>query len=398
MFKIKIPMSYFTLILKNPFRNKTRSSLAIVGIAIGITVIVALGMITGGLKTSTQSTLKAGAAEITVIQAGSGGFGGFGSGNVNESRVSDIQKLSGVKDTAGILRVTSTLPGSSNTSSSTGNTSGGGFGGLSITGINSDKLSLVGVDSVNGTTFTNGSADEIIIGKTAAQDLNKTLGDTINLYGKDFKITGIFETGSFIQDGGAFMSLNTLQNLTNNNDRVSSILVKINDNANITEVSQTIQDTYPNELNTTTAAAQAGRINQGLSFIDTATWAISLLAIIIGGVGVINTMIMSVYERTREIGVLKAVGWKDRRILGMILGESIVLTLIAAVIGTVVGIVGVEVILALSPSVGGVITPSFAPDIFLRAFGVAFLVGIIGGLYPAYRASRLAPTEALRYE
>ena len=86
-------------------------------------------------------------------------------------------------------------------------------------------------------------------------------------------------------------------------------------------------------------------------------------------------MIMSVYERTREIGVLKAVGWTDRRILGMILGESIVLTLIAFVIGTIVAVVGVEVLLTLSPSVGGIIKPSFAYDIFLRAFVVAFLCG-----------------------
>jgi len=107
---------------------------------------------------------------------------------------------------------------------------------------------------------------------------------------------------------------------------------------------------------------------------------------------------MTVYERTREIGVLKAVGWKDRRILGMILGESIVLTLIAFVVGTVIAVVGVEVLLTLVPSVGSVIKPSFAIDIFLRAFGIAFIVGIVGGLYPAYRASRLSPTEALRYE
>jgi putative ABC transport system permease protein len=81
----------------------------------------------------------------------------------------------------------------------------------------------------------------------------------------------------------------------------------------------------------------------------------------------------------------------------MILGESIVLTLIAAIVGTVVAIIGVEVLLTYS-SVGGVIKPSFSLDIFLRGFGIAFLVGIVGGLYPAYRASRLAPTEALRYE
>jgi putative ABC transport system permease protein len=396
-------MSFLSLVVKNPFRNKTRSILAIIGIAIGIMVIVALGMVTGGLKTSTQSTLKAGGAEITVIQTGASGFETTAS--INETRVADILKLNGVKDTAGTLRANNNTISSLNTSASQGQSSSSGgssgppgfSGGLYITGIDRSKLSLAGIDSVNGTTFANNSPNEVIIGKTAAENLNKTFGDTINLFGKEFKITGTFETGNFLTDGGIYMSLSTLQNLTSNQNKVSNILVKVKENANVTDVSKTIEDAYPNELSTTTAADLTGRINQGLSFIDTASWAISILAIVIGGVGVVNTMIMSVYERTREIGVLKAVGWKDRRILGMILGESIVLTLIAAVVGTVVAIIGVEVLLTYS-SVGGVIKPSFSLDIFLRGFGIAFLVGIVGGLYPAYRASRLAPTEALRYE
>ena len=381
--------------VKNPFRNKTRSALAIVGIAIGIMVIVALGMVTGGLENSTQSTLKAGAAEITVIQTGSNSFGS--GGTLNQSLASSILSINGVKDTAGILRASNTSTSAATLNS---NSSQSGFGpeGLSITGINLDKLSLIGIDSVNGTAFSNSSTDEVIIGKTAAQSLNKTVGDTINLYGDNFTVTGTFETGNFITDAGIMMPLSTLQNLTSNKNKVSNILVKVTDNANVTTVSQSIEDAYPNQLTTTTAEATASRINQGLSFIDTASWAISLLAIFIGAVGVINTMIMSVYERTREIGVLKAVGWKNRRILGMILGESIVLTLIAFIVGTVVAVVGVELILTLSPSVGGIIKPSFAYDIFLRAFIVAFLVGVLGGLYPAYRASRLSPTEALRYE
>ena len=387
-------MSFLSLVVKNPFRNKTRSSLAIVGIAIGIMVIVALGMVTGGLKNSTQSTLKAGAAEITVVQTGSNSFGS--GGTINETVAPDLLKLDGIKDTTGILRASNTSTTTTSTNSSQG--SFGPSGGLSITGIDSSKLGLMGIDSVNGTAFTNSSTNQVIIGKTIAQDLNKTVGDTINLYGKDFTITGTFETGSFLTDAGIMMPLSTLQNLTSNQNKVSNILVKVTDNANVTTVSNEINNAYPNQFTTTTAADAANRINQGLSFIDTASWAISLLAIFIGAVGVINTMIMSVYERTREIGVLKAVGWTDRRILGMILGESIVLTLIAFVVGTIVAVVGVELILTLSPSVGGIITPSFSYDIFLRAFTVAFLVGVFGGLYPAYRASRLSPTEALRYE
>jgi putative ABC transport system permease protein len=383
-------MSFFTLMIKNPFRNRTRATLAIIGIAIGIATIVALGMVTGGLQSSTQSTLKAGSAEITVTKIGSGNFGSSG-GILDESLITDLENTNGVKDTAGILRV------NSNVSTSSGGSGFGSMGGFLVNGIDSSKLALVGIDSVNGTIFTNGSSNEIIIGKTVAQNLNKTVGSTIDIYGTEFEVTGIFESGNFIYDTGAFTSLSTLQNLTNNTGKVSYIQVKVNDNANASQVSKTIQDERPNDLSATTAVDQANRINQSLGMIDTASWAISLLAIVIGGVGVINTMIMSVFERTREIGVLKAVGWKDRRILGMILGESIILTLVAAVVGIILGIVAVEIIFKLfitSQSFEAVLTM----DTLLKAFGVALLVGIVGGLYPAYRASRLAPTEALRYE
>lgn len=376
--------------IKNPFRNRTRATLAIIGIAIGIATIVALGMVTGGLQSSTQSTLKAGSAEITVTKIGSGNFGSSG-GAMDESLVTDLKNTNGVKDTAGILRV------NSNVSTSSGGSGFGSMSGFLVNGIDSSKLALVGINSVNGTIFTNGSSNEIIIGKTIAQNLNKTVGSTIDIYGTEFEVTGIFESGNFIYDIGAFTSLSTLQNLTNNTGKVSYIQVKVNDNANASQVSKTIQDERPNDLSATTAVDQANRINQSLGMIDTASWAISLLAIVIGGVGVINTMIMSVFERTREIGVLKAVGWKDRRILGMILGESIILTLVAAVVGIILGIVAVEIIFKFfttSQSFEAVLTM----DTLLKAFAVALLVGIVGGLYPAYRASRLAPTEALRYE
>lgn len=396
-------MNYIGLIIKNPFRNKTRTALAVVGIAVGIMVIVALGLVTSGLQSSTQSTLTAGSAEITISQAGSSNEFGSSSGSINPSRVDDIKSISGVKDTAGILSTTVSLDGSAS-SDQAGTSSGQAFGsggGIIITGIESNKLNIEGITSVNGTIF-NDNANEIIVGKSFAENQNKSVGDSVTLFDQTFKITGIYETGNFMTDAGAFMSLTKLQNITaqnqtSNNTEISNILVKVTDNANVTEVSQAIEDAYPNELSTTTAAEQAERINSALNVIDSASWAISLLAIFIGGVGVINTMIMTVFERTREIGVLKAVGWKSRRILGMILGESIVITLIAGVVGTIVGIVAVEVGLMVLGA-GDILKPVYSIDIFLRAFGIAILVGLIGGIYPAYRASKLAPTEALRYE
>lgn len=388
-------MNYVGLIIKNPFRNKTRTALAIVGIAVGIMVIVALGLVTSGLQSSTQSTLTAGSAEITVSQAGSSNQPGFSSGSVNTSRVTDIKTISGVKDATGILSTTVNLNGSTSSDQAFGS------GGLIITGIESNKLNFEGITSVNGTIF-NDNANEIIIGKSFAENQNKSVGDSITLFNQTFKITGVYETGNMMTDMGAFMSLTKLQNVsaqnqTSDNTKISNILVKVTDNANVTTVSQAIKDAYPNELSTITAAEQAERMTSVLGVINDASWAISLLAIFIGGVGVINTMIMSVFERTREIGVLKAVGWKSKRILGMILGESIVLTLIAGVLGTIVGIIAVEVgIMALGA--GTILKPVYSIDIFLRAFGIAILVGVLGGIYPAYRASKLAPTEALRYE
>ena len=106
-------------------------------------------------------------------------------------------------------------------------------------------------------------------------------------------------------------------------------------------------------------------------------------------------MMMTVFERTREIGVLKSVGWNSRKILTMILGESIVITIISGIIGSVLGFIAV---ILLFKYLGNDEEIYYNIYIFIKAFTVALLVGIIGGLYPAIKAVKLPPTEALRYE
>lgn len=124
---------------------------------------------------------------------------------------------------------------------------------------------------------------------------------------------------------------------------------------------------------------------------------ISLLAIVIGGVGVLNTMLMAVHERTREIGVLRALGWRRRAILGLILREALIIGLIGGAAGILVAF-GLAMLMKSAPLWGESYAPIFTIDIFAKAIGVALLLGLIGGLYPAYRATRLQPVEALRYE
>jgi putative ABC transport system permease protein len=124
---------------------------------------------------------------------------------------------------------------------------------------------------------------------------------------------------------------------------------------------------------------------------------ISFLAVFIGAVGMLNTMLMSVLERTREIGVLRALGWRRRQVLGIVLRESLVLGAVGGVCGIVLGL-GLGGLMALLPGYYGALKPLYTPQLFVQALVVALVAGVAGGLYPAWRATRMRPVEALRYE
>ncbi|MEE3491350.1 MAG: ABC transporter permease, partial [Methanobrevibacter sp.] len=305
-------MRYITLILKNPFRNKTRTALSVIGIAIGIATIVALGLITDGLDESIQTTLNSGGAEITVTGAIDNEAN---TKDINTSYLDTLANISGVNETAGLLRIQEiNLDEMMN----------GERTSITAYGIDRDKLDLVGIENVNGSLFEENSSDAIM-GKSFAQTQNKSIGDTVSIEGHEFKIVGEFETGSLLSDNSLYVSKEKLQEITGK-DHLTQILIKTNENVNDTKIADEIEDKYKDDLLTFTTEEQVQMMSRITSILDLVTYAISALAIVIGGIGIINTMIMAVYERTKEIGVLRAVGWKSRRILMMIIGETLVLT------------------------------------------------------------------------
>ena len=172
-------------------------------------------------------------------------------------------------------------------------------------------------------------------------------------------------------------------------------LVKASNGTSPTTLSSQITQTYTN-LTTSTSLSGFNRENNGIQTIESGSWAITLLVLLVAGVMVVATMMKSVSDRTREIGVLKAVGWNKRKILLLIIGESMILASIATVIGLIIGVGAVEALVS-SHILHGV-QLAFSVNLVLEAVGVALFLGIVGGIYPAYRASKLAPTEALRYE
>jgi putative ABC transport system permease protein len=400
-------MKFRDLIIKNIFRNKSRSILAVIGIAIGVAAVVGLGLVTDNLSASTQNALTAGAADFSVVSGTSSGNNGGGppggsSQLINQTYVSEIQQI-GVSSTAGVLRTMTDLSNTTSNSTSTNSSStstnntirGGNFQSMTtLIGIDNSSLSMDDIVITNGSVYSNDN--EVVIGKNAAQSLNKTIGETISISNQTFKVVGIYETGNFMDDNGIVMSLSKLQNLTGDTGQVSLVLVKASSGTDASNLASTIEAKYPNQLSTSTSLSGMNRMNNGLDVIKSGSWAVSLLAVLVGGIVVLVTMMKAVSERTREIGVLRAIGWSQKRILSMIIGESLVLSLIAIVVGLAIGI-GLVELLSTTQILQG-ITPSFSASLILKGIGVALFLGIIGGIYPAYRASRLSPTEALRYE
>ena len=359
--------------------------MSIIGIAIGITTIVALGLITTGMEDSVQTSLNDVGAEITVSNSSSVGTN---TGLMDISIVDEMKNRTGVIDAAGGLTVTEMnmdrLKSRDSDTSSLATT---------VVGLAPDKLYMMGIDKVDGKIYENGTRDAIV-GAEYAEVNNVSIGDDITLQGKEFNVSGIFETGSPFVDSGIYVPLDTLQDITDT-DGVSRILVKTGEDVNDSAISEKIEDDYEN-FTTLTSEEISSIANDVLGILDTATLAVSALAIIVGGIGIINTMVMAVYERTKEIGVLKSVGWKSRKILTMILGETLVLTTLSGIVGSIFGILIPEVGLRLFNVTDFAL--GYSPKTFILAFGITIIVGIIGGIYPAYKASKLAPTEALRYE
>lgn len=376
-------MRLINLILKNPFRNKTRSFLSIVGIAIGIATIVALGLITTGMEQSVQTSFNEGAAEITVTNITTSG-----TGTLHSDLLDEINNITNVTRTAGILSATDqsqiNLDGSSPP-----------MMGTTLYGIKKSDLDLEGIKTINGSFFKEGEY-QAIIGKEYAEMENLTIGDNITTFGYKFEIVGIYETGNLFLDSNVYIPYDVLDEiLGDGSEGYSQILVKTGEGVDDSTVAERIQDLNEN-LTTITSEELSTLLDNVIGILDAVSLAISGLAIVVGAIGIVNTMVMSVYERTKEIGVLKSVGWKSSRILKMIIGETLVLTILSGIVGSAFGIAIAEIGVRLLGNTDFAL--GYSPKTFIIAFSITIIVGIIGGIYPAYKASRLAPTEALRYE
>lgn len=371
-------MSFLELIFKNIIRQRIRTALTVLGISLGITTVVALGVVTESLKASSGEILHLGEADFMVAQEGAADLS---FSVLPATTVGEVQQTEGVGSAEGMLFHIARV---------------GSNPFFFLIGREADGLAAAPPPLINGEDWGPGATNEILLGRKAADNLNVGVGDTVTIEDVQFTVVGIYQTNRLYEDGGAYAPIATVQQIAGRAGVVTAVFVKLASGANIQAVAERIENNIEGAA-TITSADEYGKVDQGVEFLDAANLAISVLAVGIGAIGVMNTMIMSVFERTREIGILRAVGWSGRRILRMIITESLVLCAIATVVGSALGVLATRSILLID-TIRNLLEPQYSIDIFVRALVVAIVVALAGAAYPAFRAVRLTPMEALRYE
>lgn len=371
-------MSFLSLIIKNLLRQRFRTILTVLGISIGITTIVALGTIAGGLRSTAGKMINLGGANFMVAQDGASDLS---FSTVSETDAAGIAALPGVERADGVvMHITQTEHNPF----------------FILLGARAADMRPGFPALREGRLLAATATHEIILGDKAAEALGAQIGATVTIDRTEFTVVGIAHSGNAWEDGGGYAPLATVQEIATRPGVVTAVFVTVRPDADVTALTAAIAERFPN-LTTIADVSEFDKVDQGVRLIDAAYLAISFLAVGIGAIGVMNTMVMSVFERTRQIGIMRAVGWSGRRIIQMVLTESLVLCLFAVVVGCGLGVLASRAVL-LNDTVGALLELRYTADVFIQALVVGVAVALAGAIYPAIRAIRLSPMEALRYE
>ncbi|MBN1264648.1 MAG: ABC transporter permease [Anaerolineales bacterium] len=370
------------VILKNLLRRKSRTLLTVLGISIGVAAIIGLGALSDQFKAGYLSMLAGTKSDLILSQPNTMDISYSA---VDESIGAEIQAMPEVSEVSGLVE---------------GFITADEIPLLFLFGYPEDSFILDRFQIVEGVALQSREAKStqgtpLLLGRAAAESVNKGVGETLRIQESVYRIIGIYETGDAFEDGGAVLALEDAQELLGKVRQVSIFYIRLRESDQVDRVIERVNRRWPDLSIQESADFASGQAM--VEYLDAYVWAIAGLAIAVGGVGMMNAQLMSVMERTREIGVLRAVGWSKSRVLGMILGESLLVSLLGGLVGIVLGWLS---LLALSgnTSIVGDAGSAITPDRISQAFVTVLGLGAVGGGYPAWRAAKLAPIEALRYE
>jgi putative ABC transport system permease protein len=372
-------LSMAGLVASNLWAKKGRSIGLGFAVAVAVMTVVTLSVVSQGLESSAAAVLTIGKADFTVAQKG---VSDVLSSTIDDQQLEQIRATPGVASAVGVLVETEKISAATPLF-------------LEI-GIEPGDLARFGVTVVAGHPYSADATNQMMMGWRAAQNFGVHVGSRFHANGAWNTVVGIYSTGISFGDLGAMFPLPALQAYNRVPGSVTLVFVKTDPGVSVAAVQHRIDSNYP-VLTTIRTATQFGRADRNLVFLQAAATGSAILAIVIGAVIVGNAMLLSLLERTREFGLLRAVGWSRSRVVGLLLAEGIVLGLIGAGVGVGLSYLAVAVLERL-PDLRGVLHASFTPGAFARALYTGFGMTVVGTLYPAMRAAHLRPLSALSHE
>lgn len=391
--------------------NKVRSGLTMLGIIIGISSVIAMTAIGQGAQSSIQASIQSIGSNLILVmpgvQRGIGAQVSAGRGSARSLTQEDADAIA--KEITLAKAVAPELSGRYQVTSKGKNTN------TSVVGTVPSYPDVRNVEIDEGSFIANQNIKNLakvaVLGPTARDDLfgadASAIGQSIRIKNVEFKVIGITKakggTGFGSQDDMIFIPLSSAQRFLAGDTYVSTISVQATDASSMTDIQNQITDLLLtrhnikdasladfNTLNQADIVATASSVTGTFTILLAAVAGISL---IVGGIGIMNMMLTTVTERTREIGLRKAIGAKRRDINLQFLIEAVMLTFTGGLIGVILGW-GV----AFAVTYFGILQTSVSVSSVLLAFGVSAAIGIVFGYYPARRAASLNPIDALRYE
>ena len=386
-------MSWWRLIWSNIRRRPARSLLTAAGVAASVGAVVALSGITDAFRRNFLDLYQSRGIDLVVVRAGTSANPGAKIDAALGERIAALDEVRAVAP--GLVDVVSFEKE--------------GLIGVPIQGWPVGSFLFEELTFVAGRPFESGEETpetrKVILGAILARNLSKTVGDTIEIQLEPFEIVGVYESGNVFENGSAVVPIDALRDLMQIDDQVTDFQVMLAEDrrsdADVNRVREAIEAlTDADDQRLGLAALPTRDYVNGFAQLKIAEGmclATLVVALFVGAVGMLNTMLMSVFERTREFGVLRALGWRPGRIARLVVAEAMALAFLGATLG-ILGAWGLVLVLSGLPGINGFLTADLPPRIMLQGVALALVAALLGGLHPARRAARLSPIEAIRHE
>ncbi|MFQ5975648.1 MAG: ABC transporter permease [Candidatus Hydrothermarchaeales archaeon] len=393
-------LQYIELTLKNLSYNKARSLLTLMGVIIGITAVISLVSIGAGMQASIQEAFETFGTNKIIISAQSMQGGMISTKGLTDDDARAVEKVPGVAFVSPMYSV------------ATGSEFRGEEKIVTIWGLNPKKAARTfsdagGLRILQGRWLQSGDRTNIVIGNKLHDDYYDHpvhLGNTIKIQDKKFTVVGIFmKSANREHDTKIFGDLDTMREVMGKDKSISAMVAKTNDGADVKTVVLRITERLKknhdeDEFVVMSSQQLIENIQSAYKVVQVVFGGIAAVSLIVGGVGIANTMIMNVLERTREIGILKATGASNTQVMKIFIIEAGIIGIIGGSIGILLGyliskLINVVAAQFLGP---GTLTTVVTWQMVVLALSFSLIVGVLSGIYPAYKAVQLDPVEALR--